>query len=293
MKNRPTFLIIYLLSAAAVSCIVRYVQLIGDVIDFNTGFFYPHTGFMRYLHYIVLGVALAGIIVLAIIEKHRKTRFFTKKMGHFDDGDTAICGIMLLMTGFAVIYTAVMSGLGGIAPLQLVAVLLGVAGYGFAGVVLLRYRRVYPSVGMVFLLLSGFYVLRMMELFLSNYIILSMSEHLIRLVQMALFALFYLSAGRIFLRAEMKSTRVKACIFGFFTAVVSVSEITAKMIFWLGSMPVRRPAAESRFIAPDMLMAAETVALLTILICMTRYKTKKAKTTVGEAAVIESETNGE
>lgn len=287
MKKKRTFLLAYLAAASALSVIVRYVQLI-DVIDFNTGFFKLHAGIMQYLHYIVLGAALIGIIVLTLIEKRRKTRFFTKKMGLFDETDHALCGIMLILAGFAVIYTAFVTGFNKSGIMALTATLLGTAAYGFSGGLLLFRKKVSPASGLAFLFLSCYYVMRMVEYFLENHIILAMSEHLIRLLQMVLFALFYLSAGRMLLRAENKTTRSKVCIFGFFAAVIAISEILAKIVFWYGSTPVVRPSSDTQFIRPDMLMAAETIALTTFLFCMTRYKDKKVKKAVTEANQSES-----
>jgi len=123
----------------------------------------------------------------------------------------------------------------------------------------------------------------MIGYFLENPIILSMSEHLVRLIQMVLFALFYLAAGRMLLRSENKTTRVKICVYGFSAAILTISEIAAKIIFWFGRTPIARPSSSTQFIMPDMLIAAEVIALLTFLYCMTRYKDKKTKKAVGEA----------
>ncbi|MCL2078033.1 MAG: hypothetical protein FWH08_06495 [Oscillospiraceae bacterium] len=281
MKKKLSFLIIFFIIACAGATVVRYVQLISETIDFSTGFFDHHAGILKYLHYIVLGVSLLGFIILTLIEKRRKTRFFTKRMGHFDDADAALCGIMFLLAGFAVIYTAVYNGFLGFSLHEKVTVALGMFSYGYAGVALLFRRRALPSIGIALLGLSGYYIIRLMDIFLDNYIILSMPEHIVRLILIVFLALFYLSAGRMFLRAESKSTRAKACIFGFFAATIAASEITAKMIFWLGSPTVMRDnllrSDTTRFIMPDMLAASEAIALLVFLACMTRYKSERVK----------------
>jgi hypothetical protein len=280
MKKPRTFLTTFFIVAAAAAIIVRYVQFIEDVIDFNTGFFHHFAGAVRHLHYIVLGAAFAGIIALAIIEKRRKTRFFTKKLSHFDESDLAFCGIMLLLAGFAVIYTAIGEGLSNLNNTQILTVILGTLAYGFAGGILLFRKKTFPSVGLAFLALSGHYVSRLVMLFLENHIILSMSEHLVRLIITVAMALFFVSAGRMFMRAENKTTRIKACIFGYFAITVAVSEIAAKLVFLLGAPPVKRSSLNSavtEFIPPDMLLAAETIAVLTFLLCMNRYKSERIK----------------
>jgi hypothetical protein len=157
--------------------------------------------------------------------------------------------------------------------------------YVYAGAVLLFRKKTFPSIGMAFLILAGYYVMRLVLLFISNNIILSMSEHLVRLIITIAMSLFFLAAGRMFLRAETKTTRIKTCIFGFFAITAAVSEMAAKLIFLLGAPPVTRNSLNSpvtEFIPPDMLFAAETIAVLTFLFCMTRYKSERLKTD-GEA----------
>jgi hypothetical protein len=274
MKRNRTFLMAFFSVAAVVAVIVRYAQFTADVIDFNTGFFYHYAGVMKYLHYIVLGFVLAGFIALAIIEKRRKTRFFTKRLSHFDESDTAICGIMLLLTAFAVIYTAIREGMSSYGSTEILTVFLGTAAYGFAGGVLLFRKRTFPSVGIAFLALSGYYVARLIMLFLDNHVIINMSEHLIRLIITIMMALFYLSAGRMFMRAESKTTRIKTCVFGFFGVTVAGAEIVAKVVFLFGAPSVTQynlRSSATQFIAPDMLGAAETIAVLTFLFSMVRY----------------------
>jgi hypothetical protein len=281
VKNPRTFLITFLIAATTAAVIVRFVQFVAGIIDFNTGFFEYYAGTLKSLHYIILCIIIVGFLVLAIFEKKRKTIFFKKKLGHFDDTDTAICGIMLLLAGFAVIYTAFTSGIAGLGFIEILTVMFGTAAYGFSGGVLLFRRRTYPSVGLAFLALSVYYVVRLVFLFLENHIILSMSEHLIRLLTVIMLALFYLSAGRMFMRAESKTTRIKACVFGFFAVTVAVSEVMAKLIFLFGSPSVMRNnlirSASTKFIMPDMLIAAETIALLTILLTMLRRRPERVK----------------
>ena len=281
MKKARSLLIVFFIVAAAAAIIVRYTQLIGKVIDFNTGFFYHYAGGLKYLHYIILGGAFIGFIIIAIIEKKRRTLFFSKRLGHFDETDTAICGIMLLIAGFAVVYSAFTEGFGKLGYTEILSVILGTLAYSFAGGILLFKKRAYPAVGLAFLALSGYYVARLVMLFVENYIILNMPEHLIRLVITLLFSLFYLSAGRMFMRAETKGTRVKACVFGFFGAVTAVSEMTAKLIFLFGSPSVTRDnlmrSAATKFITPDMLSVAETIAVVTFLLTMTRLKAERVK----------------
>ncbi|MCL2697426.1 MAG: hypothetical protein FWE74_05040 [Oscillospiraceae bacterium] len=274
-KFPSSFLVIFFIAAVVAAVIIRYVQFAADVIDFNTGFFYHYAGALKSLHYIALAVIGAGLITLSIIERKRKTRFFTKKLGHFDDSDTAICGIMLLLAAFAVVYTAINTGLPNLGAAEVLTVFLGAAAYTFSGGVLLFKKRAFPSVGIAFLALSGYYVIRLVVIFLGNHIILSMSEQLVMLIFTIAAALFYLSAGRMFMRVESKTTRVKTCIFGFFAAVVAVSEITAKIIFMFGSPSVTRynlQLSVSEFIAPDMLFAAETIAILAFILTMIKTK---------------------
>jgi len=281
MKKARSLLVVFFIVAVAAAIIVRYTQLIGKVIDFNTGFFYHYAGALKYLHYIALGAAFIGFIILAIIEKKRRTLFFSKRLGHFDETDTAICGIMLLIAGFAVVYSAFTEGFDKLSYIEILYVIIGTLAYGFAGGILLFKKRAYPSVGLAFLALSGYYVVRLVMLFVENYIILNMPEHLVRLVIALLFSLFYLSAGRMFMRAESKGTRMKACVFGFFGATIAVSEITAKLIFLFGSPSVTRDnlmrSAATKFISPDMLSVAETIALVTFLLTMTRLKAERIK----------------
>jgi hypothetical protein len=275
MNRKRTFLIPYFIIASAAAIIVRYLQFAGEIINFDTGFFHTHAGAGKHIYYIILLLALGGLVALAVTERRRRTRFFNKRLGHFDDTDLASGGIMLLLAGFAVVYTAVRAGITNLGTAGVISAVLGVAAYGFAGSVLLFRKRTYPSVGIAFLVLSVHYIIRLVGVFMANHIILNMTEQLMVLVLLVMFSLFYLSLGRMFMRAESKTTRVKACVFGIFAAIVAVSEITAKMIYWLGSASVIREnlqRATSEFIMPDMLFAAETIALITLLLCMVRYK---------------------
>jgi uncharacterized membrane protein SirB2 len=267
-----------MIAAVAAVVIIRFVQFAADVIDFNTGFFYHYAGALKYMHYIALGVTLAGLIVLAFIEKKRRTRFFTKRLSHFDDSDTAICGIMLLLAAFAVVYTAINAGLTNKNTTEMLMTFLGAASFTLSGSILLFRKRTFPSVGIAFLALSGYYVARLVTIFLGNHIILSMSEHLIMLIFTVVTALFYLSAGRMFMRVESRNTRLKVCVFGFFAIIVAISEITAKAVFMFGSPSVMRynlNSSATKFIAPDMLFAAETIAVLALVLCMVKTKHEK------------------
>ncbi|MDR2559628.1 MAG: hypothetical protein LBC86_08840 [Oscillospiraceae bacterium] len=279
-KNR-TFLITFMITAVAAVVIIRFVQFATDVIDFNTGFFYHYAGPLKYLHYITLGVVFVGLIILVITEKKRKTRFFNKRLSHFDDSDTAICGIMLLLAAFAVVYTAINTGFANQSTAEILTAFLGTVAYSFSGGVLLFKKRAFPSIGIAFLALSGYYVARLIALFLSNHIIFSMSEHLTVLIFTIMAALFYLTAGRIFMRVESKSTRFKTCVFGFSAVIIAASEIIAKVVFMLGSPSVTRynlvGSASTQFIAPDMLFAAETIAILVFLLSMARVKHEKGE----------------
>jgi hypothetical protein len=281
MKRTRTFLITFFIAVTAAAVIVRFAQFLAGVIDFSTGFFEHYAGYWRYLHYIAVAIIFAGFFILALIERKRRTRFFTKKLGHFDETDTAVCGIMLLLAGFAVAYSAFREGFTGLGTTELLTVILGTLAYGFAGGILLFRRRTFPSAGLAFLALSGYYVARLVMLFLGNYIIINMPEHLVRLLIIVGMALFYLSAGRMFMRAESKTTRLKACVFGFFAASVAFSEMAAKLIFLFGSPSVTRnnlmTSATTAFIMPDMLMAAEAIALITFLLSMIRHKPERFK----------------
>jgi hypothetical protein len=77
-----------------------------------------------------------------------------------------------------------------------------------------------------------------------------------------------------FIRAESKTTRIKAFVFGSFAAILAFSEIAAKLIYWFGAPAVKQiiNSASDEFIMPDMLIAAETIAVITLLLCMIRHK---------------------
>jgi NADH:ubiquinone oxidoreductase subunit K len=187
---------------------------------------------------------------------------------------------MLLIAAFSVIYTAITAGISRLGFVEILTIALGTAAYGFAGAVLLFKKRTYPSVGFAFLGLSAYYIAILFVQFVDNYIILSMTEQLVKLIITVMLALFYLSAGRMFIRAESKSTRMKACVFGFFAVTVAISEIAAKLIFLFGSPAVTRDAlmrSSSAFIMPDMLAAAETIALLTLLLTLLRRRPERVK----------------
>jgi hypothetical protein len=280
LSRSRTFLITFTIIAVAAVVIIRYAQFAADVIDFNTGFFYHYAGPLKYLHYIALGIVFIGLTVLTVIEKKRRTRFFNKRLSHFDDSDTAICGIMLLLAAFAVVYTAVGEGLRSFGTVEILMTSLGTAAYVFSGGILLIRKRTFPSVGIAFLALSGYYVARLIVIFLENPIILSMSEHLIMLIFTITVALFYLSAGRMFMRAESKTTRIKTCIFGFFAVIVAATEITAKVVFMFGSPSVMRyslTSSATQFITPDMLFAAETIAILAFILSMVKSRYEKGE----------------
>ncbi|MCL1823100.1 MAG: hypothetical protein FWG44_02755 [Oscillospiraceae bacterium] len=276
MKKKSTFLATFFIAACTAAIIVRYMQFVSGIIDFNTGFFFPHAGTIKHVYYITLFTAFIGFLVLAIIEKKRKTFFFRKKLGQFDDSDVALTGIMLMLAGFSIIFSAFRENISSLNAGGFAAVVLGTFAYSFAGGVLLFKKRAFPSVGVAMLGLSAYYVIRLVMLFLENYIILNMSEYLIKLLIVLSLALFYLSAGRMFLRAESKTTRIKACVFGFTAALLSVSETTAKVIFWFGAPAVTREHA-AKFIMPDMVSVAETIALLILLICIARRKPERVK----------------
>ncbi|MCL2019455.1 MAG: hypothetical protein FWG70_06795 [Oscillospiraceae bacterium] len=287
MKKPRSFLVIFFIAVIAAAIIVRYAQFIAEIIDFGTGFFLPYAGALKYLHYIVLGVSFVGFIIFAITEKRRKTSFFTKRLSHLDEADTASSGIMLLLSGAAVVYIALTEGFGDYGYVGVLTALLGAAAYCFSGAVLFFKKRTYPSVGIAFLALSGYYVARLVMVFLGKYVIINMSEHLVNLLITLFLSLFYLSLGRMFMRAENKTTRIKVCIFGFTAAFIAVSETVAKLIFLFGSPSVTRDnlmhSSATEFIEPSVLSVAETVALVVLL--MTLVKPKQEGVKSGKGAV--------
>jgi len=278
MKKPRSILVEFTIIACAGAIIARYMQLIRGAIDFDTGFFYYTSGSLRHIHYIVLAIAFAGLVAIALVEKKRKTVFFSKRMGHLDRSDTFMCGLMLMLASFSVFFTMFQSGFSEAGTADTLIGVLGGTTYAVAGLILLVKKRALPSVGFCFLLLAVFYVINLVQAFLGHYVLLNMSEHLIRLVFTVFLALFFVTAGRMFLRAESKSTRVKTCIFGFFAIVIVVSEIMSKMIFWFGSPAVARTELRStNFLPPDMQFSAEAIVLLTLLICFTRRKSERVK----------------
>lgn len=277
MKKSRSVLIEFTIIACACAIIARYMQLIRGAINFDTGFFDYTSGFLRHIHYIVLALAFGGLIAIAVVEKKKRTTFFTKRLGHLDQSDTFMCGIMMLLAAFALFFTA-FQGRAEVETSDAVIAVFGSGAYTAAGLILLIKKRALPSVGICFLFLAMYYVIDLVRTFLGNYVLLNMSEHLVRLIFTTFLALFFVTAGRMFLRAESKSTRVKTCIFGFFSAIVVISEILSKMLFWFGSPVVARTELQTTsFVPPDMQFSAEAIVLLTLLICFARRKSERVK----------------
>lgn len=276
MNSSKTFIFFIITSVACVA--VRYMQLVS-AIDFETGFYYNHAGFLGGLLYIIFAAGFVGIVAFSFIDKRKKHQFFVKKMSLIDETETVIISFMFILMGVVLIFGFVSIFGGRPAAIEVINGLIGITGFLAVGLLLYIRKRITALSGYLLLLPCIYYTVRAISVFMEHLVITRMSEYLIILLSDILLVFFFLGLGRIFSRNEGRFTRVRTAVCGFSAAALIFSETIAKIIYWLTSSGAMRDylsADGTKFIMPDMQTSAEGIIVITLLIIMLKTPYKKS-----------------
>lgn len=249
--------------------VTRYIQF-AVAVDFETGFFNPASGFIAPLYYIVLGLGFAALLISSSLDRKARQALFYKKPAQLDESACLLFGLLFIVAAVGTILTGSSTGHTGAgreALINLLVKILGVLGFAAAGIVLCRQRRAGTAAGVLMLIPAAYCTLKAMRIFLEYFILLQLSDHLIRMIAYLLMALFFLAAGRILLQTDARRTRQRFLICGGLAGGLIVSEVVSKLVYWFSSSEAMRDylASGAAYMLPD----AEFFAAGILVVAMT------------------------
>jgi len=234
---------VFFIIALIVCLIARYLQY-SSAINAETGFFIKRGEFLNSAYYIFAALSAIVFFIFAFSAKSVRITRFSPQSAGFGGLLMVFCGILCAVEAFISGYRFVMR----------FALILGAVGFVFAGAVIYFKKRPQPVCGSAFLLLSLYGTVSAAGRFMSLIYIRNLSAQLIILVSDLLSAMFFLSAGKAFIRAKTRLSAVTARVSGLAAAMLILSDGLARYVYYYASeKDIRRVLASSDngFALPD------------------------------------------
>ncbi|MCL2086852.1 MAG: hypothetical protein FWH05_04570 [Oscillospiraceae bacterium] len=232
MKTNKRILLISLILLSAIFILVRYLQCLYSI-DFDTGFYYGDGGLLGAAVYILILVVLSFFWILALVLKKNKTYFFTKRMKKITPFETTMLSLFMLASGAVYTHKAIVCYLERFDAFELTFLSIGAVGFFAIGAMLPIIRRITPAIGFAMALPATMYILRAVNIFMHNLVIINVSDKLITLLIDLALGVIYFALGRVFSRNETNFSRVKICGLGLFALVLIIGDAGGKVLFWL------------------------------------------------------------
>ncbi|MCL1881847.1 MAG: hypothetical protein FWF76_06685 [Oscillospiraceae bacterium] len=138
-----------------------------------------------------------------------------------------VCGI-----GIALQFVTLLSE-GNAGLLRLALLGLSSVGMTFVGFSLVTKRKIVPAVALALLFLAGFSVSTAAIEFMARTYTANISSRLIILSANLLFAVFFLSVGRIIVKSETRFTAIVATLSGYLVTLIALSDFIARAAYYL------------------------------------------------------------
>lgn len=228
MKNKSLFLLIAFVPLLITALVTRTIQLLIGI-DFETGFYLRNTGFLPYALILVLIVTAVVIIVLTLWNKKIKSLPFTKSPSEFSRFKIKVLGFVFIVAGvdcFGVFIKAIPWGKGELArrladPITIILNLVGGVLIVALGFTLYGSKKVGKLSSFLMTSLSVFLAIKASANLLGRMVIATKSQYLLEIFPWLFLIYFFLSATRLFLGKERKSTRVELIVTGLMASIIS------------------------------------------------------------------------
>jgi len=249
-----------------VCTVTRYLQY-SAVVNVENGFFMNNGGFLNDAYYVFIAISAALFLLFSIISENPKiTRLYAP--------DAAFGGVIAVSCGILYAYAAIEPN--PFNPLLLV----GAIGFVYVGVSVFIKKRLMPSAAPAFLILAVFYTIKAAAKFMAVIYIRNLSAELIVMLGDLFAAVFFLAAGKAFIRAFTKPAAVLTKLCGYTSALLVFSEGFARYIYYYTSeSDIRRAvlAADNGFTFSETAFLTQGAVILWLIYVLT---VKKRKTKV-------------
>ncbi|MDR0222515.1 MAG: hypothetical protein LBI38_03125 [Oscillospiraceae bacterium] len=257
----------------------RYLQY-STVVNPENGFFELNGGFLNIAYYVFLVASVIMAAVFAFWDMKTKRGLRKGKITRISVKSSVVGGMIMAAAGFLFAYEAAALFLGGGGALVFSAFLLAAAGFTLTGFALFSYGRLFPLTGFAFLLLTLFYTFRAADEFMARINVTSISARLIILLVNLTSALFFLSCGKIFMRAQTKFTPIFTAVCGYTASLLIFSDGAARLAHL--AITDRETAgflisAENGFNKPEPSFFFQGAAVLWLIFTLS-VKTRRRKT---------------
>ncbi len=228
MKEKTgKLLLIYPAIAVIIASAVRFFQYVS-VIDFKTGFFLKGSEPMGNLIYIILAVAIAGLLAITFIANKKKWTAITISSDGMSSKATIFLGASYLVGAVMKLYQLFTQESDSL--FKTVAMVAAVGFFAAMGLMLMKstvppevsgYLNIFPSLIMFS---------QASELFMNDLVIKNHSDNLILLFVYVTGTLFFASMVRFYGRIETKLSRVKEIIMAGLAFIFSGVHVIAKLL---------------------------------------------------------------
>lgn len=246
---------------AAVMLITRIWQL-STAIDYDTGFFMEESGFLAQLLYVLLVIQLVAVIVLIIFDSKRNNIAITGNAQSLTPNQVLVLGFALL-AGAICCFLQLTFDFTKI-DLTFIGNVLVFLTYLVAAFLLLSRKKVREATGFVIIALPVSYTLKAGALFMSDTVIVRVSEELLPLLTYIAAVMFYLCLGRYLSGSEAPHSRHKLIFFTSAAFVLSTVSVAVKYPMYL----IGNPEAVAQMKAPAISELGVWAVSLTVLIVL-------------------------
>jgi hypothetical protein len=226
--------------------------------------------------YVLIAFILIYFFIITFIAKAVKADVFKKRMGQASDSLCAETGIVILICGISYIYEMISVFSEGFDIFKLIYLFIGALGLVLAGLELFSKKRITFKSGFFIIMPAVMYVLRAINIFMHNLVIINISDELIRLLIDLSLGLFYFALGRMFIRSETKYSRFKVCFIGFFALTLIVGEALGKAVYLaMHAESVRRNLDHMQIVLPNLGFIMDGGVVFAVLLHLLRKGREK------------------
>lgn len=262
MKNKLQKLTLWeIIAMAAVTLVVRIWQL-STAVDYNTGFFTEDSGFVAQLLYVLLIIQLAVSVVLIVLDSKRKNIAITRNAQSLSPNQVLVMGFAFL-AGAICCFLQLTFDFTKI-DLAFIGNALVFLTYLIAAFLLLSRKKVREATGFVIIALPVSYTLKAGALFMSDTVIVRVSEELLPLLAYIAAVMFYLCMGRYLSGSEAPHSRHKLIFFASASFVLSTVSVAVKYPMYI----VGNPEAAAQMKAPAISELGVWIVSLTVLVIL-------------------------
>lgn len=215
-----------------IAAVFRVFQILVAIDYSALGFFDSETGFFAcYGIYLIFVLAAAVFIVGAIYDNRNGSEAYSVSAEALTPKQTGALGVAFLAAGVFSLFDTVF-GFKGFSLGTAVDIVLLVV-YVAVGFLLLGRKTVSRSVGYLHLIICVCYTVKSASTFMTDTVIVKVSDELILLLSYVVSVVFFLPLGRFLSNNETKRSRKKLFVCGGMTAVLTACSSLAGYVAYL------------------------------------------------------------